>query len=168
MRNLALSTVAIALAGCASTAEWRTLSIDSSSESAFQESVSSLNDELSSKRQQYLALALIDIAVTGAENAGVTEDGNPAFTDEDFRSQLDGLTYRDVIALADETGIPVRLQYYYSGGRGTAFNNEPYYDPTQGRPQFTADGRPIRDIRPYGRDWPTGADANGNAVYGNR
>lgn len=166
MLKLALSTIALALAGCASTGAWRTLSIDSSSESAFQDSISSLNDGLSSKRQQYFALALIDIAVTGAEEAGVTEDGSPAYTDEDFRSAVDGLTYDGVIDLADEAGMPVRLQYYYSGGR--VGPNQPFYDPTQGRPTFTAGGRPISDVRPYGRDWPTDADGNGNAVYGNR
>jgi hypothetical protein len=156
----------IVLAGCAN--EWRSLTIDGSSESAFGDSVEVLSSQLSSTRSMYLAIALDDIARTGAQTFVSAEGGNSRYTDEDFRAELGGLTYEGVIELADQTGTPVRRQIRNWSGPVAPFGDEPFYDPTGGRPAFTIDGRPMRDIRPHGRDWPTGADNNGNAVYGNR
>jgi hypothetical protein len=51
------------------------------------------------------ALALGDVAV---DNDAV------GYSDEDYRAQLDDLTYNGVIALADQTGAPVKRQYYSS------------------------------------------------------
>jgi hypothetical protein len=168
MSKLTVSIAAIVLTGCASMSEWRTLTIDSSSESAFRDSVTLLNDELPTVHREMFALALVDIANTGIETAGPSDDGSPAYTDADFRGDLDGLTYDDVIALADQTGMSVRLQHYYGGPRVVSAGLESFYVPNQSRQDFTTDGRPISSVRPYGADWATGTDGKGNAVYGNR
>ena len=98
-RTLAVAT--ICLTGCA---EWRGLSIDGSSVAAFEESISRLEQELpSAYRRQIFALALGDVAV---------DNKVAGYSDEDYRAQLDGLTYNGVIALADQTGASVKTRYY--------------------------------------------------------
>lgn len=111
MSKLAGPTAMLLLSGCAGIGEWRALSIDGSSESAFDGSVARLNDELPPGRDAMFTLALMDVARTGAEAAGQAGDGS-AYTDETFRSELDGLTYEGVIALADRSGTPIWKQYY--------------------------------------------------------
>jgi hypothetical protein len=62
----------------------------------------------SAYHQQIFVLALGDVAV----------DNNVVrYSDEDYRAQLDGLTYNGLIDLADRSGAPVKQQYY-SGRRG--------------------------------------------------
>ena len=101
MSKLTLAVATLCLTGCA---EWRGLQIDGSSVAAFEESISRLEQELpSAYRRQIFELALGDVAV---DNKIV---GN---SDEDYRAQLDGLTYNGVIALADRTGASVKTQYY--------------------------------------------------------
>jgi hypothetical protein len=91
--------VAIVLTGCA---EWRGLRIDGSSVAAFDESISRLEQELpSAYHRQTFALALGDVAF---ENKVI-------YGDEAYRAQLDGLTYKGVIVLADQTGTPVASRY---------------------------------------------------------
>jgi len=112
MAKVMFSIVVLALTGCASMGEWRELQIDGASKSAFNESLSRLNAGLSYSRSQMLALALVDIAQTGVQNSEQTRDnGNATYTDEDFRKQLDGLTYEGVIALADQTGPSILSLY---------------------------------------------------------
>jgi hypothetical protein len=92
--------VAIVLTGCA---EWRGLRIDGSSVAAFDESISRLEQELpSAYHRQVFALALGDVAV----------ENNVVHRDAAYRAQLDGLTYKGVIAVADQTGTPVASRYY--------------------------------------------------------
>jgi len=95
-----LCIVAIVLTGCA---EWRALRIDGSSVAAFDESISRLEQELpSAYHRQTFGLALGDAAV----------EHNAGYRDEAYRAQLDGLTYNEVITLADQTGTPVASRYY--------------------------------------------------------
>ena len=119
MSKLILATLMTFLAGCASMARWKTLQIDGSSEESFDQSLSRFNDELSYSRGRMFALALVDIASTAAQTAGQTADGSPAYTDEDYRRDLDGLTYDGVIDLADRSGPPIS-RIYYSRGWGEA------------------------------------------------
>lgn len=112
MSKLALVVFAAFLAGCASMGEWRTLSIDGTNQAVFGESLTRLNDELSYSRKQMLGLALVDIANVGVQEGGVLDDGSPAYTDEDFRADLNGLTYEGVIALADQSGPSISRLYY--------------------------------------------------------
>lgn len=130
----------LALAGCASMGDWRELQIDGRSESAFNESLSRLNAGLSYSRSQMLALALVDIVRTEVQSSEQTRDsGSDIYTDEDLRSQLDGLTYEGVIALADQTGPSISSLYsagarqrHPSGGRpGPYAQTDPYRFPSQ-------------------------------------
>lgn len=120
MSKVMFPVIALLLAGCASMGQWRTLSIDSSSELAFSDSVRRLDQELPYSRRQMFRLALADIARTGVENADRTSEGSPkTYTDEDFRRDLEGLTYDGVIAVADRTGTPVS-RLYFAGRRSRA------------------------------------------------
>jgi hypothetical protein len=112
MSKLTLAIAVLLLSGCASMGEWRALSIDSTSESAFADSVTILDEGLSTTRKRMFRLALVDIARTGVQNGGLKDDGTPVYTDEDFRDDLDGLNYEGVIALADESGPSVSRQLY--------------------------------------------------------
>jgi hypothetical protein len=117
--KLVMAALMTFLAGCASMGQWRTLRIDGSSEESFGQSISQLNDELSYSRGRMFALALVDIASTAAQAAGQADDGSPSYTDEDYRRDLDGLTYDGVIDLADQSGPPI-YRIYYSRGWGEA------------------------------------------------
>ena len=119
MSKLVMAALMTFLAGCASMGQWRTLQIDGSSEESFGQSISQLNDELSYSRGRMFALALVDIASTAAQAAGHADDGSPSYTDEDYRRDLDGLTYDGVIDLADQSGPPI-YRIYYSRGWGEA------------------------------------------------
>jgi hypothetical protein len=119
MSKLTLAIATMSLAGCASMGEWRTLTIDGGSEAAFGDSLSRLNNELPYSRSRMLALALVDITNIGVQMAGETNDGSPAYTEESLRSDLDGLTYEGVIALADQSGPSIK-RLYYSRGWGEA------------------------------------------------
>lgn len=123
MSKLITAVSALLLAGCASTGQWQTLTIDGSTEAAFGQSLSQLNDELPNARRQIFALALVDIVRTAAQAAGQAEDGKPAYTDQDYRRDLNGLTYDGVIALADESGPPIR-NVYYANTRVRSFAND--------------------------------------------
>jgi Family of unknown function (DUF6694) len=112
MSKLITVTGALLLAGCASTGEWQALSIDSASEAAFANSVRLLDQELPNTRRSLFRLALVDIARTGVQSAGEADDGTPAYTDEDFRADLNGLTYQGVIDLADQVGPSVKDLYF--------------------------------------------------------
>lgn len=107
MLKLSLAVLAVALAGSASAAGWRGLSIDGSNEASFKESVQLLQDKLSRTRAGLLALALQDLWVMGAERAKSAER---EFTAEEYFAQVDGLGYKEVIALADPTGEKMRTR----------------------------------------------------------
>ena len=119
MSKPAMAILMTLLAGCASMGQWRTLQIDGSSQASFDQSISQLNDELTYSRSRMFGIALVDIASTAAQAAGQAEDGSPAYTDEDYRRDLDGLTYDGVIELADQSGPPI-YRIYYSRGWGEA------------------------------------------------
>jgi len=112
MSKLTLAIVAVLVAGCASTREWSTLTIDSSSEQTFGDSLSLLNDTLPHRHREMLALALVDIAQTETLSAADASDEEAVtYTYDDFRRQLDGLTYGEIIALADRSGTPISRLY---------------------------------------------------------
>jgi hypothetical protein len=139
MLKLTLAVLAVALAGTASAAGWRYMRIDASSEADFTASVSALRDKLPEARRHVLDLALTDIWVEGAQAAAAEQRDYPA--SEYFR-QLDGLSYKEVVALADPTGETVAMwrgqirNELYTGrvpkpGSGRPTTNPWTYDPYQ-------------------------------------
>lgn len=106
----------VAVSGCAGTSQWRTLQIDGTAQPVFEESLARLNEELPYSRQQMFAMALVDIVETSVRDAGITPEAagdgvEAAYTQADFRAQLDGLTYDGVIALADQSGPAISQLY---------------------------------------------------------
>jgi len=117
MKNITMMFAILALTGCASTSEWRVLRIDGSDQPAFGASLTTINDSLSPMRQQMFALALVDIANTEARAAeALTPGAGATYSDADLRRVLDGLTYQDVIDLADESGPKIAEVYYRTRG----------------------------------------------------
>jgi hypothetical protein len=100
----AVSFVALLLTACASTTGWRALRIDASSEAAFVQSVTLLQQELPSNRRILFGYAVEDIA-------------NRSSSPEAFLGQLDGLGYGEVVDLA---GPAARQKYLAHFGSAAA------------------------------------------------
>ncbi len=90
MLKLTIAVLAIALAGSASAAGWRSLRIDASSEASFSESVAAFQEKLSPVRRYVFASALQDIWTLGTKNADAEQR---EYTESDYLRQLDGLGY---------------------------------------------------------------------------
>jgi hypothetical protein len=101
MLKLTVAIVAIALAGTASAAGWRSLKIDGSSEGAFAQSLAAFKEELSPARHYAFGEALKDIWLQGAKAA---EAEQREYTTADYYRQVDGLGYEQVITFTDSTG----------------------------------------------------------------
>jgi hypothetical protein len=136
MLKSTLVVVAVALAGTANAGGWRKLSIDASSEAAFNESVATLQEKLSPSRRAAFDQSLQDIWRDGAQRAAAEQR---EYTNEDYLRQLDGLGYEEVIRVTDPTGEKAqryRAQYYYargSGGAGAGSTSTPFPAPSTPR-----------------------------------
>ena len=108
MLKLVVAVFAIALAGTAGAAGWRDLKIDGSSEAAFRRSLEAFNEELSPERHQVFTAALMDIWVQGTE---VAKANQREYTVNDYRTQLDGLSYEGVVTFTDPTGETAKHRY---------------------------------------------------------
>ena len=115
MSKVAFAVLALVLAGTAN-AGWRKLTIDGSTEADFVESVAALKRELSKVRAVELDFALNDIWVSNQQIAG------GAYTAEDYFKALDGLTFKDVIALSDPTKEEKGSRRAYANARVHAEN----------------------------------------------
>ena len=108
MLKLTVAVLAIALAGTASAAGWRSMRIDASSEASFTESVAALQEKLSTARSYVFALALQDIWMQGREEATAAQR---AYTASEYFRRLDGLGYEEVVTLADPTGDKAQMRF---------------------------------------------------------
>jgi hypothetical protein len=116
MLKLTVAVVAVALAGTASAAGWRSLRIDASSEASFSESVAAFQEKLSPVRRYVFASALQDIWLQGTTEASAAAR---EFTAADYFAQLDGLGYDEVVTLTDPTGDTAARRYRQ--GRDVAY-----------------------------------------------
>src|SRR5262245_49929312 len=98
MLKFTIAILAVALAGSASAAGWRSLRVDASSKESFDTSVAQFKEKLPPARYQVFLMALADIWERGTENAE-TQQGQ--YTDNDFLRELDGLVYEQVVKLTD-------------------------------------------------------------------
>ena len=151
MLKLTIAVLAVALAGSASAAGWRSLRVDGSSEETFATSVAEFKARLPATRYQVFLLALEDIWEQGTKNA---EAEQSEYTADDYRRQLDGLAYKEVVTLTDPTGdtAKTRLQNaiasqygaprpaYGSRGYGLAPPGSPWIP--QERPRRETGGNP--------------------------
>jgi len=121
MLKLTVAVLAVALAGTASAAGWRSLRVDASSEASFTESMAAFQEKLSPARNYVFLRALQDIWVQGTKSAEA-EQGE--YTDSDYLRQLDGLGYDAVVKLTDPTGdtAQTRLREAYAGLNARAGN----------------------------------------------
>ena len=101
MLKLTVAVLAVALAGSASAAGWRSLRVDGSSDASFAESVAAFKEKLPLARRYAFELALQDIWVQGARDA---EAAQREYTTSDYFRRLDGLGYSEVVTLLDPTG----------------------------------------------------------------
>jgi hypothetical protein len=108
MMKLTVALLAIALAGSASAAGWRSLRIDASSEASFKTSLEAFNDKLSPARQEVLGLALTDIWAQGTQEANAAQR---EYTTSDYYRQIDGLGYEQIVTLTDPTGKLAKIRY---------------------------------------------------------
>ena len=107
MVKLTVTLFAVALAGSASAAGWRSLRVDGSSEASFATSVAEFQDRLSPARYQVFLMALKDVWEQGAKSAEA-EQGE--YTANDYLRQLDGLAYEQVVTLTDPTGDTAKMR----------------------------------------------------------
>jgi hypothetical protein len=105
MLKLTIAVVAVALAGSASAAGWRSLRIDASSDASLDHSLTEFREELTNGRRYAFGLALQEIWVRGTKAA---EANGREYTVADYRQQLDGLSYEQVVRVTDPTGEKAR------------------------------------------------------------
>jgi hypothetical protein len=108
MMKLTVAVLAIALAGSANAAGWRSLRIDASSEGSFKTSLEAFNEKLPSARQQVLKLALQDIWTRGTQEANAAQR---EYTASDYYREIDGLGYEEIVTLTDPTGELAKMRY---------------------------------------------------------
>jgi hypothetical protein len=101
MPKLTVAVLAVALAGTASAAGWKSLRVDGSSEAAFAQSLAEFREELSPARRYAFGEALKDIWVQGVKAA---ESEQREYTAADYYRQVDGLGYEQVVTFTDPTG----------------------------------------------------------------
>jgi hypothetical protein len=105
MLRLTVVVLAIALAGTASAAGWRSLRLDGSSEAGFEKSLAEFREELTNGRRYAFILALHDVWEQGTKNA---EAEQREYTAADYLRDLDGLGYEQVVRFTDPTGATAR------------------------------------------------------------
>ena len=108
MLRTTVFVLAVVFASAASAAGWRDLRVDASSEEAFTKSLEAFKEKLSSPRVSVFGEALKDIWIQGA-NAAEAEQRE--YTADEFYERIDGLSYEEVITLADPTGATARQRY---------------------------------------------------------
>jgi hypothetical protein len=105
--KLTAAALAIALAGTAS-AGWRAMRVEAADVASFEESVAAFEEELSTPRHYVFMMALQDIWAQGLQRAGAEQR---EYTEAEYFRQLDGLTYDEIVTLADPTGKTTRERY---------------------------------------------------------
>lgn len=101
MTKITAVLLALAVAGTANAAGWRSMHIDASSEDSFNESVIAFREKLPSVRRQVFERSLQDIWVAGMKAAQA--DGRD-YTVSEYLRELDGLKYKDVVEFTDPSG----------------------------------------------------------------
>ena len=101
MLKLTVALLAVALAGTAGAAGWRSLRVDASSDTAFEQSLAVFKEKLSPARRQVFGEALKDIWVKGTQEAAAEQR---EYTTADYYRQIGGLGYKQVVSFTDPSG----------------------------------------------------------------
>jgi hypothetical protein len=107
MLKLTAIALAVAFAGTAS-AGWRAMRVEAADTASFEESVAAFEVELSTARHYVLMLALQDIWAQGLQRARAEQR---EYTEAEYFRQLDGLTYEEIVTLADPSGKTTKERY---------------------------------------------------------
>ena len=156
MLKLVVVVLAIALAGTASAAGWKSLRVDGSSEEAFAQSLETFKDKLSPARRYVFGEALKDIWAQGEKAA---EAEQREYTAEGYYAQVDGLGYDEIVRYTDTTGDTAKERYR------TARNSSPrkrFVHAPSSYPAAPATYYDIRDQRNLGSTVTTTTDSNGH------
>ena len=105
--KLIATVLAVAFAASAS-AGWRAMRVEAANAANFDESVAAFEEELSPARQYVLMLALRDIWAQGLQRANAEQRD---YSEVEYFRELDGLTYDEVVTLADPTGKITKERY---------------------------------------------------------
>ena len=108
MLKLTVTVLAVALAGSASAAGWRSLRIDASSEVAFEQSLADFKEKLKAPRRHVFGEALKDIWI--ARSLAAQADDRE-YAAADYYRDLDGLSYKEVVEFTDPTGGTAKDTY---------------------------------------------------------
>ena len=108
----------LSVAGCAGTPT-RSLHFDATDQAAFEASLASFKQELPSYKWQLFAIALGSIWETTKAQAAPTR--SEADTTEAYFARVDGLTYREIVDLADATSPTTRQKYWTAHANGPTF-----------------------------------------------
>jgi len=108
MLKLTVAVLAVVLAGSASGAGWKSLTIDASSEAAFGKSLAEFKERLSPARASVFGQALKDIWVKGSQEA---EAGQREYTAADYYRQVHGLDYEEITTVTDPSGEIAKRRY---------------------------------------------------------
>lgn len=109
MLRTTVFVLAVVLASSATASGWRDLRVDASSEEAFAKSLDAFKKKLSSSPRAYVfGEALKDIWIQGAKAAGAEQHDYNA---DEYYKLVDGLSYQEVVTLADPTGATARQRY---------------------------------------------------------
>jgi hypothetical protein len=130
MLKLTVAVLAVALAGSASAAGWRSLRVDGSSDEAFAKSLEAFKEKMSPARVYVFGEALKDIWTQGAKAA---EAEQREYAADEYYRQVDGLSYEEVVKLTDPTGDTAKDRYR------TASLSRRYSGPTMAAQGGTAD-----------------------------
>jgi hypothetical protein len=132
MLKLTVAVLAVALAGSASAAGYKSLRVDASNEAAFEQSLATFKEKLSPARRFVFGEALKDIWVEGAKAA---EAEQREYTADDYYRQLHGLGYEEVVTFTDPTGKTAKDRY-----RSASYAR---YTPAVARPNPKQGSRPV-------------------------
>lgn len=155
MPKLTICAAAAVLAGCASTSGWRSLRIDGSSQTSFDESVALFQQELSPKRRDLFEISLVAVWLADTVSAGdfdrdgdvdaddvnsllgniqsgalvaairVSDENRSSYTAEAIYRQLDGLGYDEVLNLAGPELVEQYRSIRYARQRKNRANHRP-------------------------------------------
>lgn len=109
MRAVALRALAILLVGvsCATFAARPEAKIDNTTLESFRASWQQLTAQLNRTEQQNLQFAVIRIAMSGYHSAFDVPDSLGTIGPETIRDKIDGMTYADIMKLADKSSVKV-------------------------------------------------------------
>jgi hypothetical protein len=141
MLKVTIGVLAVALAGSAGAAGWRSMRIDASSQDSFNESVTALQDKLPRVRRHVFEESLKDIWAEGTKAA---EADAREYTISDYLRQVDGLGYKDVVTFTDPTGGTAKRYWNQAYTRLYAGTARPGQG---GTPRFS--GPPARGVVTY-------------------